>query len=345
MKSLLAALMPAALLSTALLTCMPGVAHGGQSAPEVIADAYAVPGQRVELADGRALNARCSGDGEPVVVLEAGGNADSTTWHRVQPMLAGLVRVCSYDRAGYGFSDEGPYPRDLEADVADLYAFVQAMGVSGPVLLVGHSLGSNIVRRVAQLHPEMVSGMVLVDPPEQGPDDAFPQEWNTQVALMVAQREEILGACERAAEASETDTLQQTCLRAPPSWMSEAVAGATMRNKAKPSYWRTLRSELANNIDLFSVPVGADESYGAIPLVLLATTRQDDNVPDEVRTVIEAKRRHTHAGILAASTHSRLIEVPDASHDIQLDQPEAVVSAVKQLLGGGAKAAAPAPGN
>ncbi|AKC88249.1 hypothetical protein WQ53_07210 [Pseudoxanthomonas suwonensis] len=320
---------------------MPGAAHGNQPDTEVIADAYASPGQRVELADGRALNLRCSGEGEPVVVLEAGGNMDSSTWYRVQPRLAQLTRVCAYDRAGYGFSDEGPYPRDLEADVADLHAFIRASGIPTPVLLVGHSLGSNIVRRAAQLHPGMVAGLVLVDPPEQGPDDLFPEDWRLQVASRVAQREEILGACEGAAEAGDMDTIRQACLRAPPPWMSEPVAAAMTHNKAKPSYWRTLRSELAHNIDLFSAPVDADESYGSIPLVLLAATRQD-GVPDEVRAVIGAARRETHARILAASTRSSLVEVADASHDIQLDQPDEVVSAVKRLLGAGTGADAPA---
>lgn len=333
----------AALISTALCAGLPGIAHGQLPDVETIDEAYASPGQRVELADGRALNLRCTGEGTPVVMLEAGGNADASTWYRVQPGLSRLTRVCAYDRAGYGFSEEGPYPRDLAADAADLHALIRAADVPAPVVLVGHSRGSNIVRRIAQRHPEMVAGMVLVDPPEQGPDDAFPQDWQKQTAAMLAQREDVLGACERAADAGEGDVLQQTCLRAPPSWMGESVAAAMLRNKAKPAYWRTLRSELAHNIALFSVPVPADESYGAIPLVLLAAPEQEDpNVPEEVRAVIAAARRDTHARILAASTRSTLIRVPNASHDIQLDQPEAVISAVKQLLDAAAGADAPA---
>ena len=334
------------LLSTTLFAGLSCTAHGQMPDVEAIDEAYAGPGQRIELADGRALNMRCAGEGTPVVMLEAGGNADSSTWYRVQPRLARLTRVCAYDRAGYGFSEEGPYPRDLEADAADLHALIRAADVPTPVVLVGHSRGSNIVRRIAQRHPEMVAGMVLVDPPEQGPDDAFPQDWQAQVASMLAQRDEVLNACGRAADAGEVDVLQQTCLRAPPSWMGESVAAAMRRNKAKPSYWRTLRSELAHNIALFSVPVAADESYGAIPLVLLAATGQEDTrVPDEVRAVIAAARRDTHARILTASTRSSLVEVPNASHDIQFDQPEAVLSAVKQLLGAAASADAPPTGN
>jgi hypothetical protein len=74
--------------SSVMFACVSAVAHGSPPDAGLIADTYATPGTRVELADGRALNLRCSGEGEPVVVLEAGGNAESSTWHRVQPRLA-----------------------------------------------------------------------------------------------------------------------------------------------------------------------------------------------------------------------------------------------------------------
>ncbi len=333
--------LPVALLSMALFAGLSAPACANSTGSEVIADAFATHGELVALSDGRALNLRCSGEGEPVVILEAGGNADSSTWYLVQPQLARLTRVCAYDRAGYGFSDEGPYPRDLVADVADLHALIQTLGNVTPVVLVGHSLGSNIVRKYAQLYPQEVAGLVLVDPPEQGADDQMPQEWQSQVASMLAQREEILAACERAALADDMATMQQTCLRKPPHWMSESVVSAMTTNKSKPSYWRTLRSELAHNIGLFSVPVPADESYGSIPLVVLRATEQKEDAPGEVLAVIDAKRAQTFSRILAASTDSNVIDVTGASHDIQLDQPGAVVNAIQRLLGPKAKSAPP----
>lgn len=325
--------MLAALLTTMLLGVSPAVARSNDSGGEMIAVTYARPGVLLDLDDGRALNMRCSGEGQPVVVLEAGGNAESSTWYRVQPQLARLTRVCAYDRAGYGFSDEGPYPRNLEANVADLRALIQTAHISSPVLLVGHSLGSSIVRRYAQRYPEGVAALVLVDPPEQGADQQMPQNWQSQVAAMLEQREAFLSVCERAAVAGDAETLQGKCLREPPAWMSEPVASAMQRNKAKPSYWRTLRSELEHGAALFALPVPADESYAATPLVLLAAIDQRDDAPEETRAILQASRRQTHAQILAASTASRLIEVPGASHDIQLDRPDSVVTAVRQLLG------------
>jgi len=319
-------------LSTWLLAASSAMVHASEAATDKIADTYAAPGALVSLRDGRTINVRCSGEGARGVLLVAGGNADSSVWYRVQPLLAHAVKVCAYDRAGHGFSDEGPLPRDLDAHVADLSSIIEAAGVPVPAVLVGHSLGSNIVRRFAQAFPAQVAGMVLVDPPEQGSDELMPEAWQTQTASQIAQRDAFIDACEEAAVANDVEAMQQRCLRAPPAWMSERVASAVQRNKAKPSYWRTLRSELEQNIPLFSKPVPADESYGSIPLVLLNAIEQDVDSPGEVRKVIEATRSETHSRILAASKRSVSVEVPNSSHDIPLDQPEAVVSAVLRLL-------------
>lgn len=308
------------------------MASASVAAGSPIPATYAAAGQMVRIGDGRALNLRCSGAGEPAVLLEAGGTADSSTWFRVQPDIARFTRVCAYDRAGYGFSDEGPLPRDIDADVADLHSLIEAAAIPSPVVLVGHSLGSNIVRAYAQRHPQQVSGIVLVDPPEQGPDDGMPAEWLSEVEGMVVRRDELLSACEAAAVAGDDETLQG-CLRAPPVWMGEQVASAIRQNKSKPSYWRTLRSELANNITLFSIPVPSDETHGSLPLLLLRATDQQEGEPDAVRRITDAKRHQTHQRLLAASIQSAVIDVPNSSHDIQLDQPAMVVDAVQRLLG------------
>jgi pimeloyl-ACP methyl ester carboxylesterase len=318
--------------SAVLLAFACNVAQAADVNQNMMADTYAMAGDLVRLPDGRALNLRCSGAGGPAVILEAGGNSESSTWYRVQPQLARQTRVCAYDRAGYGFSDEGPLPRDLNADVADLHALIVAAGIPMPAVLVGHSKGSNIVRQYATIYPQQVAGLVLVDPPEQGADQRMPEAWKAQTATMVAQREAFLGHCEAAAVAGDVETLKQ-CLRAAPPWMGERVASAMIRNKSQPSYWRTLRSELTHNNAVFAAPVPEDESYGSIPLVLLRPADQDDGVPTDVREIIVAARHQTHSRILAASTHSAEVVVQNTSHDIQLDQPNAVITAVQRMIG------------
>lgn len=319
-------------LLAALLAGVTDARASDAPAPPMIAASYATPGTLVELGEGRQLNLRCSGSGQPVVLLEAGGNADSSTWYRVHDALARQTRVCAYDRAGFGFSGAGPLPRNLDAQVADLHALIDAAELATPLVLVGHSLGSNIVRRYAQQHPQQVAALVLVDPPEHGADAKMPEDWQAQVAAMVEQRGAILDRCEAAAKAGDNATLTQTCLRAPPPWMGPEVAAAMARNKAQPAYWQMLRSELASSAEAFAAPVPEGESYGAIPLVLLSAPGDDGEVPQAVRDVTAAALRETRARILAASTRSTHVEVADSSHDIQLDQPEAVVSAISPLL-------------
>jgi pimeloyl-ACP methyl ester carboxylesterase len=112
---------------------------------------------------GHRLYLECVGAGGPTVVLEAGGGNAHDTWGQVQPQLAALTRVCSYDRAGVGQSDPPPGVRPASALAAELDALLTAARVPGPYVLVAHSIGSHVVRLYAARHPDRVAGVVLVD--------------------------------------------------------------------------------------------------------------------------------------------------------------------------------------
>ena len=327
------------LVAALLLAYGMPVAAADRAMLEHTPDSYAEPGERVEIAGARHLNLRCEGANAdaPTVILESGSNADSATWFRVQPLLAARTRVCAYDRAGYGFSDEGPKPRSLDADVADLRALIRAARLRTPVVLVGHSLGSNIVRRYAVLHPEDVAGLVLVDPPEQNLAAFMPADWKTADIAATAKRHQFLERCEQAAgtdaPASPKPDLQG-CLRPPPQWMSERVAATVSAYKHQPVYWRTLRSELAENTAIFSAAVSPDESHGTTPVIVLAASDTYANVPAEMRTSMEAARKATHDEIAASSRQGRVQPVAESSHDMPLDKPQAIADAVGVLLTG-----------
>ena len=100
---------------------------------------YPPPGSLVDVG-GHKLHLRCSGQGEPTVVLEAGLSSPALVWSLVQPQVAAFARVCSYDRAGYGWSDTGPKPRSAERIADELHRLLINANVPGPYVLVGHSL-------------------------------------------------------------------------------------------------------------------------------------------------------------------------------------------------------------
>lgn len=146
----------------ALLAALGAVAEARAARHD--AERWPAPGRRVDIG-GRRLHIRCDGDGGPVVVLDAGLGQSSLDWSLVQPALAARGRVCSYDRAGMGWSDPGPAPGSAEQTVADLRTLLAAAGEPPPYVLVGHSAGVNTVRLFAARFPDAVHGLVLVEPP------------------------------------------------------------------------------------------------------------------------------------------------------------------------------------
>jgi pimeloyl-ACP methyl ester carboxylesterase len=112
---------------------------------------------------GYRLAIHCIGEGSPTVVLETGLGAPSEYWAPIQQEIAGLTRVCRFDRAGRGKSDPAPTPRTCADMVADLRALLHNASIPAPYVLVGNSLGGMNARLYAYEHPEEVAGLVLVD--------------------------------------------------------------------------------------------------------------------------------------------------------------------------------------
>ena len=123
------------------------------------------PGQVVDVG-GYRLHLYCIGEnvmGSPTVILEQGLGGTSAAWARVQPEIAKTSRVCAYDRAGMGWSDLGPEPRDAQHIATELHSLLHNAGIPGPYVLVGWSFGGFYVRMYAGEYPTEVAGMVLLD--------------------------------------------------------------------------------------------------------------------------------------------------------------------------------------
>ena len=127
-----------------------------------IAGSSPAPGLMVRVGDHR-LHLYCSGRGEPTVILDSGLGGNSLDWVSVQPGVAEYTRVCTYDRAGYGWSELGPLPRTSKRIAEELHTLLERAGVAGPYVLVGHSFGGYNVRLFASHYPEKTAGVILLD--------------------------------------------------------------------------------------------------------------------------------------------------------------------------------------
>ncbi len=130
------------------------------------------PGELVNIGT-HQLHIYCLGQGSPSVIIDSGIGGFSLEWAEIQNRLSKDVRVCSYDRAGYGWSESGPEPRTTENISRELRRLLEKADIPGPYVLIGHSFGGYNVRYFASKYPELVAGMVLIDA-------AHPEQFNTQ---------------------------------------------------------------------------------------------------------------------------------------------------------------------
>ncbi len=302
--------------------------------PNPALDGYATAAKMIDIGAGHRLNLRCSGQGSTTVLLESGATADSMAWFKVQPTLTTFARTCSYDRAGLGFSDGGEMPRDVDAAASDLHALLGAAHIKTPIILVGHSLGTNIARRFADRYPAELSGMVLLDPPEQNAAE-FSAAYAKDEADSLPARLAFVAACEKGAEQGELEHPPETlksCLRGPDPAFSKKLNTAIHTNHLRPVFWQTLASIFATNPALLGKPVAADEHHGALPLIVLTADETYVDAPEPIRKALEAAREKTHHDIVATSTHGERTQIMHSSHEIPSDQPDAVVDAVKKMI-------------
>ena len=143
--------------------------------------AYPPPGQMVNV-DGHQMQLYCTGEGSPTVILEAGAYSFSTEWYWVQRQLSITHKVCSYDRAGNGWSEAAAGLRDGLTLMRELHSLLAAADIPGPYVLAGHSLGGPLIRIYADQYPDEVLGLVLVDSavPYTWPEVSNFEQWKSQ---------------------------------------------------------------------------------------------------------------------------------------------------------------------
>jgi pimeloyl-ACP methyl ester carboxylesterase len=138
---------------------------------------YPPPGKLYDVG-GCRLHLYSTGEGGPTVILEAGGSSPALLWYLVQKEVAKFARVCSYDRAGFGWSDPASKPLSANDVAGDLHELLKKADIPGPYILVGHSIGGVYVRAFTHLYPSKVVGMVLVDSSHESQNLRYPPEFN-----------------------------------------------------------------------------------------------------------------------------------------------------------------------
>lgn len=299
------------------------------------AEASAHPGLPARLPDGRRLNFRCAGSGSPTVLFEGGFAATSLAWYKVQTQVAQDHRTCSYDRAGYGFSEPGPLPRDGAATAKDLDEGLRAAGLAGPFVLVGHSAGGLYMRLFADRRPREVVGMVLVDPSIEHQDRRFAAVFGPGAGNLDAIRARVttcLAAARRRALPSDTPALA-VCTPKPQPAQPAAVNTARMAEAIRPSTWETQLSELDSLWGATSDEVDAGRrSYGSLPLIVLTADGTYAANPAAARAAIDQLWRALHQEIAGRSTRGAERLVTGSSHLMMLDRPDAIAQAITEVI-------------
>lgn len=273
---------PAATTTVALPTPIPAAAEG----------------RLIEVA-GHSLFLTCSGDKKPTVLLEAGLGGDHTSWAQVQPAVAELARVCSYDRAGLGQSGPTTTPRTSADVVQDLHQLLAAAGESGPYLLVGHSFGGLFVRHFAHTYPAEVVGVILVD--------AVHEEWWQRAAALL-----------------------------PLPGDEENKQLRTFRHYVTVEYADPTLNPEGIDIPATAKELQAVTTLGNLPLLVLVAgvPLLGDGVltPALTGQLNQLLHETLPAALTKLSTQSLRITVDHSGHDIPKEQPNVVVAAIRTVI-------------
>lgn len=290
-------------------------------------ESYPPPGHLIDIGR-RKLHLYCTGKGTPTVILMAGGGAFSIDWALVQPQLAESTRVCSYDRAGLGWSGPGPEDNIVEENVSDLHAVLQASGEHGPYVLVGASIAGIYIQAYQRAFPADVGALVFTNSSNRigfQVKDKVGLIWELSEADIRSGFPLPPSIKKHPAPTREGEPFDKL----PPDlqrvrlWLDVRLWEESDPSKAVPEDLLSWRKEFLTEFD--ATDAAKKPPLGALPVVVIAS---DPAAPES------ARRSRDAAGPRLDYLSSNTVHITAAGsgHEIHLYQPDRVIQGVLQAV-------------
>jgi pimeloyl-ACP methyl ester carboxylesterase len=292
---------------------------------------YPAPGKLVDIG-GLRLHINCTGAGSPTVILEAGPNDSSLIWQLVQPEISRFTRVCSYDRAGFGWSNPPNKPRTSSNIADELERLLIRAAVPGPYVLVGHDFGTLDLRVFTARHRQQVAGMVFVDSvhPDmhhRPPFNVAAQSTITNVYYRVMPWTVPLGVPRILGWCRDNFTFPNQ----PSEWARFAPEAAAQYCRLQS--WRTEMAQVTDEDGSLAATTGP---FGDMPLVVLSHDPQVNDFggffspADLIKA--ESAWMEMQEELRGLSSRSKRIVAKGSFHWVQIYRPELLVAVVREIV-------------
>lgn len=295
---------------------------------------FPAPGKLVDV-NGHLMQIHCVGSGSPTVVIDAGNGSFSVEWMPIQDELSRSTRVCVYDRAGYGWSEAAPGPRDGAQVVSELHDLLEAVGEAGPYLLVGHSLGGVHVRLFALTYPDEVAGLVLVDTAH--PLTITPEfEMQMQSSIGFYQAMNLMtstGLLRILGPLGGEDSMPATAHKLPIEFQE-----TYLNLLLDPNQYVTAIAEmqaLPQTFQQTSELIVGEHPFGNLPLIVLTAgkTSAPGSTPfNEQYVPVSDSQIEFQLELARQSSRGEQRVIAESSHSVHLDAPDEVLRAIRDML-------------
>lgn len=325
---------------------------------------YPPPGQMVDMG-GYKLHLYCQGQAgsKPTVVIDAGQSEGVLSWMLVTPELVSDLRVCSFDRAGMGWSDAGPKSPSVADRNQELHTLLQKAGIPPPYVMVGHSMGGAYAFAYMHRYPDETAGLVLVDSGNNSGTGRF-DEWvqtqtlsegeNNAYRNLTAQVKQMMPLVPilQIPESIKAGLAPFGVMRLvylfndpsekyPPASKAQ-IGDANRALHSRSSYYGAYANEAAQTIPVYQDAYANMTDCGNKPIIVLSASQSVSALPAELASQMNPDslaymnlvlrwQNEIHKKLAACSGVGQQ-QVIESSHYMTFDQPGAIASAIRQVV-------------